>query len=399
MPRFLPFRGLRYSPAHLSSLDDVVCPPYDVISPTERLALEARSPYNVVRVELPQPDGDTDPYRRAATLLDSWRDGGIVRRDPEAAFYGYRMTFTDPDGAPRSTVGVIGALELEPPGDGILPHEETTPKAKTDRMELLRATRVNTSPIWGLSPASGLSARLTPPATPAEHVTDGDGVAHQLWPIADPVAVAAIRAAVESQPVLIADGHHRFETALAYQEERAGGPPGSAGEDLVMALIVELRAEQLTVQAVHRLLSGLPGGFDLPEALAPWFDVTPTGPPDRTIGARMGDAGAMAVLTLSGAWLARPRPGVTAAASHDLDSSRLDVALASLPAHHVTYQHGWATCAAAVATGQADAAVLLRPAAIDQIGAIARGGIRMPPKTTYFWPKPRTGMVLRELLG
>src|SRR5205807_7342604 len=127
----------------------VVCPPYDVISEAERVALEARSPYNIVRLELPTDDGDAlDRYGKARHLLDAWRDGGVLHRDPAPRFYGYRMAYTDPAGDRRQTVGVIGALGLEAPGQGILPHEETTPKAKTDRLELLRATRCNLSPIW-----------------------------------------------------------------------------------------------------------------------------------------------------------------------------------------------------------------------------------------------------------
>jgi uncharacterized protein (DUF1015 family) len=401
VPDFQPFFGLRYSRSRIRSLDDVVCPPYDVISETERQVLEARSPYNVVRLELPSDDGDphVDRYQKARLLLDGWRDGGVFRRDPEPAFYGYRMTFADPSSAIRRTVGVVGALGLEPPGAGILPHEETTPKAKTDRLELLRATRANLSPIWGLSPGPGLTGMITIPEHPVDHATDDDGVVHELWPISNPEQVAAIRRAVEAEPVLIADGHHRFETALNYRDERARQGSASPDDDYVMALVVELSDEQLTVQPIHRLFIDLPAGFDLPAALEEWFDLTPTAPADRTIGTRMADAEGLAVLTRAGAWLARPRDGLSGKATPDLDSSRLDVARRHLPPHQVTYQHGWDNSAAAVAAGQADAAVLLRPATVGQIAAISRGGVRMPPKTTFFWPKPRTGMVIRELLG
>ncbi len=400
MPRFQPFSGLRFSRSHVGALDDVVCPPYDVISEPERVALEARSPTNVVRLELPRDNEHAgDRYERAASLLDAWRDGGILHRDPMPAFYGYRMRFRDPGGVARQTVGVIGALELEPPGSGILPHEQTTPKAKTDRLELLRATRTNLSPIWGLTPAGGLAACCPPPGHPAEHAVDLDGVKHELWPITDPDQTRAVRSLVEGQPVLIADGHHRYETALAYRAELAQNGSRGVGEDAVMALIVELGEEQLTVQAIHRLIHGLPAGFDLPGALAEWFEITPTGRPDRSITARMVDADSLALVTPAGAWLARPRPALLSAAPHDLDSSRLDVALAALPPHHVTFQHGSDRATTAVASGQADAAVLLRPVTVDQIGEVGRGGVRMPAKTTFFWPKPRTGMVIRELSG
>jgi uncharacterized protein (DUF1015 family) len=302
------------------------------------------------------------------------------------------MRFTGPAGDERQTVGVIGALGLEPPGRGVLPHEETTPKAKTDRLELLRATRTNLSPIWGLSPGTGLSSLIKPPAHAAEHATDDERVVHEVWPIADAGRVDAIAQAVESAAVLIADGHHRYETALAYHSEgQAGGDGGS-----VMAMVVELAGDQLTVQAIHRVLSGLPPGFDLLATLDEWFEVTPTAPVDRSIVTRMADAGAVAVLTRHGSWLARPRSSLVA--PHDLDSSRLEAVLGALPPHTVAYQQGWDNVAAAVAAGQADAGFLLRPPAVEQIAAIATGGARMPPKTTYFWPKPRTGLVVRELL-
>ena len=394
MPRFTPFSGLRFSLSHVRALDDVVCPPYDVISEVERVGLEGRSPYNIVRLELPH--GGDDRYANAATLLDAWRDGGILQRDAEAGFYGYRMSFRDPTGVRRQTLGVIGALGLEPPGQGILPHEETTPKAKTDRLELLRATRSNLSPIWGLSPTSGLSALLDPPAHPAERALDDEGVTHELWPITSPAQVAEISEAVAANPVLVADGHHRYETALAFQSE---AKDTLDGVDFVMALVVELADEQLTVQAIHRLLVGLPDGYDISGALDPWFEMVPSGPVDRSTLARMQEAGALAVLTREATWLAWPRPDVTEAATHDLDASRLDVALKGFPAHEVVYQHGWDHAAAAVASGSVSAAILLRPASVSQIAAISRGANRMPPKTTFFWPKPRTGMVIRELEG
>jgi uncharacterized protein (DUF1015 family) len=199
--------------------------------------------------------------------------------------------------------------------------------------------------------------------------------------------------------VLIADGHHRYETALAYRAERAERGAAGTDDDAVMALIVELTEDQLTVQPIHRVISALPAGFDLGGALEEWFELTPTAPPDRTITTRMAQAEAVAVLTGAGAWLARPRAALSEAARHDLDSSRLDVVLAALPPHQVVYQPGWDEAAGAVSTGQADAAVLLRPVTVEQISAVGRGGVRLPAKTTFFWPKPRTGMVVRELLG
>lgn len=395
MPRFEAFTGLRYSLSHVRSLEEVICPPYDVISEPERIALEGRSPYNVVRLELPH--GGPDRYAGARRLLDAWRDGGIVQRDSKPAFYGYRMSYQDALGAPRQTVGVIGALGLEEPGRGILPHEETTPKAKSDRLELIRATRSNLSPIWVLSPTPGLSALLEAPEHPVEHARDAEGVTHEMWPITAEGSVRAISEAVGANPVLVADGHHRYETALTFRDEMRAESSSPGGEEHVMALVVELADRQLNVQAIHRLIVGLPAGFDIVGGLSDWFDLVPAGPVDRSILARMDESATMGVLTAESAWLARPTARTLEAAAYDLDSSRLDVALTSLPEHTVVYQHGWDDAAAAVATGAASAAVLLRPATVEQISAVSRGASRMPPKTTFFWPKPRTGMVIREL--
>ena len=220
VPRFLPFPGLRYALGQVHSLDAVVCPPYDVITDDDRAALLARSSLNMVGVEVPAADSERDRYLAARLLLDAWRDGGILARDREPAFYGYRMSFTDPSGAPRSTVGVIGALVLEPPGRGILPHERTTPKAKTDRLELIRATRANVSPIWTLTPAVGLADACEPPVEAHARAVDLDGILHELWPLTDAGCVERIADLVASAPVLVADGHHRYEVALAYQQER-----------------------------------------------------------------------------------------------------------------------------------------------------------------------------------
>ena len=277
----------------MASLDDVVCPPYDVISESDRLALLARSPRtwsaSSCRITTTRA---TATWARPA-LLDAWRRE--IPKGRDSGFYGYRMRFADPAGGPRQTLGVIGALELEPPGTGILPHEETTPKAKTDRLELLRATSANLFPIWGLAPVSGLSSRCTPPDRPAEHVTDLDRVSHEMWPIVDVDQIKAIQTLVESEPVVIADGHHRYETALTYRDKHRRLGTTRTDDDFVMALMVELADEQLTVQAIHRLIDGLPSDFDVPAALGPWFDVTPTAPTDRTITIRMAEAQAVAV--------------------------------------------------------------------------------------------------------
>ena len=400
MPRFQPFAGVRYA-APDGRLDDVLCPPYDVITPDERAALAGRSPHNAVHVELPADEDGRDRYEAAAAMWATWIADGVLAADDEASFYVYRMGYHDESGTPRQTTGVIGALTLSTLDEGeVLPHEHTTPKARADRLDLLRACRANLSPIWVLSTTPGLTELCELATPPDARATDADGVHHRLWRVTQPGVVEAMAAAVAASPVIVADGHHRYETALAYRDERraaTNGAPG--GYDAVMAWVVEAREDQLTVAPTHRLVSGLPEGFDVAQALAAHFDLDPAGDDPAALPARMAAEGALALGTSSGWWLLRPTAATEAASEHALDSSRLDVALSTFPPHTLTYQHGVAESAAAVASGDAQATVLLRPATVDQIAEIGHGAARMPAKTTFFTPKPRTGMVFRSVEG
>ncbi len=398
VPRFEPFKGLRYQPAR-APIAQVIAPPYDVISSAERSLLAARNKANAVLVELPEPDlaGGRDRYAVASDLFTRWQATGIIAADAEPSLYPYRMT----DTAGRATTGVIGALGLAEPGaeSDILPHEQTLPKPKSDRLDLLRATRANLSPIWGLSMAPGVTATFDPTDDdPVADAYDDDGVRHQLWVLSDPDAVAAVGEAVARAPVVLADGHHRYETARAYQAEcRAanGGRPGP--HDLVMALVVELAEDQLTVGAIQRTVSGLPEGFDLVGALGEWFDVVRAGnADDRTLGA-LADANSLALVTGGRAYLLLPHADVHEQAGNDLDSSLIASVLSTLPPHEVTHRHSVAEAMEALADGEGQAAFLLRPVTVKQIDEWANERRRMPPKTTYFSPKPRTGMVFRSL--
>ena len=310
MPRFEPFRGLRYA-SDLAPVAQVIAPPYDVITPTERVHLASRHQANSVLVELPEADlqGGRDRYAVAADLFSRWLAQGILRVEDGPSLYPYRMT----DTTGRSTTGVVGALGLAEPGEegDVLPHEQTLPKPKTDRLDLLRATRANLSPIWGLSMATGVTATFDPTDDePVADAYDDDGVRHQLWVLSEVDAVAAIGAAVGAAPVVLADGHHRYETARAYQAERRAANGGQAGPyDLVMALVVELAEEQLSVGAIHRTVSGLPEGFDLVGALSESFDVVRAGAADaRTLGA-LQDSRSLALVTGGEAYLLLPRHG------------------------------------------------------------------------------------------
>lgn len=393
MPRFEPFRAIHYD---LASVDPaaVTAPPYDVISPADRDELCGRSPANVVRIDLPV-DGD-DPYGDAAALFARWQDEGVLITDDEPSYVVYRMEAPDEDGVTRHTTGVIGAMELSRPGEGgILPHEFTTPKAKSDRLDLLRSTRANLSAVWGLSPATGLTGLLHTDDEPLCRF-EADGVVHTLWRITDAARVDAIRSAIEAHPIVIADGHHRYETSLAYRDERRSADGAAGAADAVMTFVVELVDDELFVAPIHRLLSDLPPDLDLLEAFAPFFDIEPFAITGTATVRRLQDAGGLALVTGDGTWLLRPRPEAMEGV-RDLDSSRLDRALAALPDHTLRFQHGVDNVRAAVATGDARAGVLLRPVTVEQIVEIADGGERMPPKSTFFFPKPRTGLVFRSI--
>jgi uncharacterized protein (DUF1015 family) len=397
MPRFEPFAGLRYNAARVD-MAMVIAPPYDVIGPPERQRLASRHSANAVRIELPEPDhrAGLDRYQHAATMIQTWQEGGTLVADPGPRLYPYRMT--TPDG--RATNGVIGALAIDPDSAAtILPHEQTLPKPKSDRLDLMRATRANLSPIWGLSLTPGLTATFLPTGPPATAATDDDGVLHQLWVVDDPQVIEAVGRAVAATPVVLADGHHRFETALTYRMEEADAGRTKPGDDLVMALVVELSDDQLQVGAVHRALSGLPDGLDLVDAFSSWFDVTRVGETtDRTVAA-LGETQALALIMPSGAWLLSPKDGTAEAAGASLDSSMVALVIAELPDHELAFNHTWQEAAEAIRTEEAQAVVLLRPIGVDQIAEWAHAGKRMPPKTTYFHPKPRTGMVYRSLDG
>jgi uncharacterized protein (DUF1015 family) len=402
VPRFEPFVGLRYDTSQVS-LDDVVAPPYDVLTETEREDLAVRHYANIVRVDVPPESDGPGRYDRAALTFQQWRDEGILQADPGPSFTLYRMAFTDEAGRSRSTVGVIGALEVTAEGaraaggDGVLPHERTTPKASTDRLELTRATRANLSPIWGLSLARGLTELLLAPGTALGSTIDGDGVSHTVERVDDPERCAAISAAVAGHAVLIADGHHRYGVSRQYREEcRAenGGLPGPY--DLTMTYLGELVEDQLSVAPIHRLLDGLPAGRDWLEVLTAWFEPEPAGPATPELAASLVELGALAYVEADGtATLLRPRDdrfqGV-----RDLDSVRLEHALEDVP-HVVRYEPKVSAVLQALAAGEAQAAVLVRPVSVAEIERTAREGALMPPKSTFFTPKLRTGLVIRPL--
>ncbi len=393
MPQFVPFPALRYAPS--TDLDAVIAPPYDVLSAHHVAALAARDEHNIVHVDVPSGD---DRYATAARLLRQWIAAGVLTVDAAPTFTLYRMRFTDASGARRDLVGVLGGLEVVDEGaGGVLPHERTTPKASTDRLDLTRATQTNLSPVWGLSLAAGLTGLLTEPGEPVGAVTV-DGVEHVVERVSDPERIAAISEHLAGDDVLLADGHHRYGISRTYRDEvRAATGRRDTPAEQTLAFVGELVADQLSIEAIHRLYHDV-SHAELRALLDRSFQLVTADPPSPATLATMEAEGRLVLLGPGGTaeWLI-PRPGAFDGV-RPLDGAWLEHALdGTSAAEHVTYQHGLDETVAAVAGGDATAAVLIRPVSLAEIERTAREGLLMPPKSTFFTPKLRTGFVLRDL--
>jgi uncharacterized protein (DUF1015 family) len=413
----LPLQAVHYDLGKVGSLADVVAPPYDVIDDAQRAELAGRSPYNVVELDLPRDPGGGDPYEHAALLLNQWIEEGALTRDSEPQIWALEQDYTAPDGTRLTRRGFLARVRLAPYGEGIRPHERTQPGPKEDRLRLTRATRHNLSPIFALHPG-GAWRHLEPAlgADPWAEVTDTDDTTHRVWRVGDPAVHEAIASELEAGELLIADGHHRYETSLAYQREVGAGGPA----DYVLMALVSLEDPGLTVFPTHRLISGLADDQAKQEALGAGlrelFDVeeVPTDQLDpggsqgvgvfgfidshhnQAFRLRLRDAAHLdealadhstAYRTLDAAILEKlVLKGVLGMSTDDIAAKRgigytpsIDEALAKLE------------------DGGYQAAFLLRPTPIDQVRAVAAEGETMPPKSTYFFPKLLTGIVFNPL--
>jgi uncharacterized protein (DUF1015 family) len=384
VPRFVPFPALRY--ADTDRLPVLVAPPYDVLSDADLDHYLALDEHNITHVDVPR--GGDDRYDVAAATLAAWRTAAVLVADDRPSFTLYRLRFTDETGAARAIVGVLGGLEVvDSDAGGVLPHERTTPKASTDRLDLTRATRTNLSPVWGLSLASGLAALLAEPGEPVGDIVSDD-VRHTVERVVDQDRVAAIAAAVAAEDVLIADGHHRYGISRTYRDEvrAATGRTDTSAEE-TLAFVSELAADQLSVTAIHRLYDRIYAEF------AETFTLTEIDrPTPRTLTA-MADEGFLVLYTRDRSYRMEPIAGAFEGV-RSLDGAWLEHTLGDVP---VSYQHGLAETLAAVDSGRAEAAVLIRPVTVAEIERTAREGLLMPPKSTFFTPKLKTGFVLRPL--
>jgi uncharacterized protein (DUF1015 family) len=403
-----PFRALHYS----GDLQDVVAPPYDVIDADQRAALVAKSPHNVVEIDLPVADGD--PYAHAAEVFARWQDEGVLVRDDEPALWALEQDYTGPDGQRRTRHGFFARVKVEDYGPGrIRPHERTHPGPKEDRLRLTRATRANLSPIFSLydDPAGAAWAALAPHlrTDPWSEVTDEDGTVHRLWRVTDPDATGAVAAALAPAELLIADGHHRYETARVYRDE--------SGADHVLMCLVALQDPGLTVFPTHRLLTHLDDGRreSLRATIERDFEVSPVDAdhlePNGDGPVRMGylDAHHRRPLMLT-----LRDPGIAAAALPDkpapyraLDTAVLEalvlqgaLGMSEDDISHLNgleYARDFPQARERVESGAAQAAFFMGATPVQRVRDVAATGESMPPKSTYFFPKVLTGMVFNRL--
>ena len=396
MPRFLPFRALRYAPS--IDLSKTCAPPYDVLNDNDRSKLVAQHEHNIVNVDLPIASSiQPDAYLAAAENLSGWIQSGVLVRDESPSFTLYRMQFRDAIGNQRNIVGVLGGLEVVDEGAGdVLPHERTTPKAKTDRLDLTRATDANLSPVWGLSLAPGLSEILKAPAEVVGSYVDDQAVTHTVERVSDPSRIASITQCIAQHPVIIADGHHRYAISRTYRDEtRLRTHSISTDAEQTLTFVNELIDEQLSVAAIHRLYTDV-SATALLETLASSFTITDAPPIGASTLATMDKDNCLCFIDsdLNTKWLTPRADAFDGIRS--LDSARLEHALRDL-AHTVSFQHGVAEVVEVISHQQANAAILIRPVSVAEIKRTATEGILMPPKSTFFTPKLRTGFVIREL--
>jgi uncharacterized protein (DUF1015 family) len=421
MAEIQPLRALHYDPIVAGDLADVTSPPYDVIDPTQRAALLERSPFNVVAVDLPQPDpgSPTDPYTAAGNLFDAWQTQGIVVRDSEPAIWPHTQTYTGPDGQTRTRSGFFCRVRIEGYGPGrVRPHERTHPGPKEDRLRLMRATRANLSPIFSLfsDPTGAAWGALEPSIkdAPWGEVTDADGTVHRIWRATDPQAIAAVQAALADAELLIADGHHRYETAAAYADEI-----GSEGEHRYMLMcLVALQDSGLTVFPTHRLIRDLDQSRReaLRDTLKRDFDMQvvpldqlapPPGVGPLQLGYIDSHHQTPYRLTIKNQQIADAALSDFSAAYRQLDTGVLEtlilkgaLGLSDEDVSHFNglfYARSDEEAIALVRSGEYEGAFLMRPTPVQQVRDMAASGENMPPKSTFFYPKLLTGLLFNPL--
>ena len=433
MPEIQAFRGLRYDLGHVGSLSDVVAPPYDTIGPKLQDDLYKRHPCNVVRLILNrQEPGDDDAennrYTRAARFLKNWRSEGVLFTEADPAVYVYHQEFTY-EGTSYTRRGFMARLTLSPFGEGqVFPHEETMPGPKMDRLMLTVVCRANLSQIFAVYPDPANEAQNLLEDAVAEQTpvvaTDHLGVVHRLWPVTDVGVISAVASSVGPKPLFVADGHHRYETACDYRQQiyDAGMLSKDHPANFVLTMCVAMEDPGLIVLPSHRLLRGLPQmtSPELAARLGDCFTTRPAGEglkPADTIWEEIetaGDQGTLGLFTQKdGRWLiaqltaAGRQRLAQVAEDHTPQWRELGVSilhrliiedlLGCADPPKPTYVHLVEELVEGLATGEYPLGALVMPATVDHVRTISLGGERMPSKSTYFYPKLLSGLVINPL--
>jgi uncharacterized protein (DUF1015 family) len=438
MATIIPFQGTRYDPTVVGDVKQVVAPPYDIIDADGQKALHDRHPDNIIRLELGLDQPGDNPthnrYTRAASTLRDWLKTGALKRDAQPTLYYHTIEYTSPyatAGSPTKTLkGVLATVKLEALDSGhIYPHENTRSAAKTDRLNLLEACKANFSPIWSLySDPQGTVIGLLEEAVKGKPATidfrDDVKFRQQLWAVADPAVLKHVIDALHSKPLFIADGHHRYETALNYQKlrrEQAGSSAGQHAYDSVLMLLTALEEPGLTVLPTHRVTTtALPSYAQVQSLLSPAFDLQEfpytattqvasrekfiktmrtTGQTVPVFGLAMkGDS---RYVTLSVKPAHRPPEQASPRAKLDVSLLQQLVVTVLCPSQEdqeaILYTKDDHEALDWVAKGMGTGALLLNATKISEVQAVATAGERMPHKSTYFFPKPLTGLVINVM--
>jgi uncharacterized protein (DUF1015 family) len=419
------FRGVRYSAEIARNLGNLIAPPYDVTTARLIEDLRDRDPNNMVHLEHVEIEPGHDPHIHAAELYRQWRDDGVLIRDPQPAFYRYDHWFTH-EGKRVRRRGVLAAVRLAPWSERVvLPHEETFPGPKLERLRRLRAVQANLSPLYLLyrDPEGVVASLLSTERSPVETGIDPEGDRHELTTIDDPEVIAGIQRHFMNQPLYVADGHHRYEAAVEYRDERAAAgftcpfpsPDLEGAEQYVLALLCAANDSGVFVLPTHRLVRGLPN-FDPAKVRADldrFFDLQPLTNPTEV---QVPD-GAFCLIWFGrgeGCWKLTPRADHAHEALLPRNQSdawrKLDLAVLSsavlegvLGIQHanaldyISYTSSIDQAIDAVEAGEAQMAFLVEASTVDELMTIADAGDRMPPKSTFFWPKVPAGLVIHDL--
>ncbi len=403
-----PFRAILFNPDRIN-MADVVAPPYDVVSESERERLYNKNPHNILHVDFgrdyPGDNEGFNKYTRARDLLKEWLSSGVLIEAERPAFYGYQLEYKI-DGKRKRLSGIIGLVRIEEFGKGnIHPHEATHSKPKTDRLMLMRLCKGNISPIFALyrsveKETSRILHNLRK-VSPFFSFTDEEGVSHTLWEISSPAEVETIRRELSDKPIFIADGHHRYETALEYKKEMSLLNPhqdGSEPYDYVMMFLANMAEEGLTILPTHRVVKDLPDGW--PERLRDYFDIRPVRSRDvRTLLKKIRGHDhtfglytdkTFYILKHLGRDLSDYHPALRyldVTILHSLIFEKL------LGIRDISYEMNPERVIEMVDNGHG-AGFFLNPTKIEEVEIVALSSLRMPPKSTYFYPKLKTGVVL-----